>query len=367
MGQIDSSVFPWSGLITGIGGIAAAGFNYASTQSTNRAQERIARETRAWQEGMMNKQNAYNDPRAVMSRLAAAGLNPNLAFGDSAASSMLASSAQPASTEMPNLRTPLVDTSIAAQAVKAQSDARLNNAKADEIEQGTRFSAEEHPFRLELLQQDITHGQATLGYLEQMINESKSRSNLYDKNALHLEEKTKVVIQDLKEQFATWGTRWHMLMTDSLIKDDERKIVQNQRKMSDTQLEYFGEQIQTALKRERALIGYYRDLGQYYKDKNEREEFGLSLDVYRLSQEERRLTGQLQYWDALGDHFTRRDIIYGVRSVLDALQMFAPKSSTKRIENWERNSGTGGRWQMTSGSRFESRSSFRGRGSSSRF
>lgn len=68
-------------LVSGLGGLLGNFATGASTKDTNKTNLQIARETneanyRLWQEN-----NAYNTPAAQMSRLRAAGLNPNMVYG----------------------------------------------------------------------------------------------------------------------------------------------------------------------------------------------------------------------------------------------------------------------------------------------
>lgn len=63
-----------SNLLGGIG-------NMFSQQSANETNIKLARENRAWQEAMWQKQNEYNSPVEQIKRLRAAGLNPALMYG----------------------------------------------------------------------------------------------------------------------------------------------------------------------------------------------------------------------------------------------------------------------------------------------
>lgn len=56
--------------------------NIALQESANAANRQLAAEQRQWDLEMWNRQNAYNDPSAQMSRLRAAGINPALAYAD---------------------------------------------------------------------------------------------------------------------------------------------------------------------------------------------------------------------------------------------------------------------------------------------
>ena len=79
-------------VISGLGGLLGGLFNTGSSNTTNRTNLQIARETnranevaayrnREWMEKMWHQQNAYNSPSSQMARYTAAGLNPNLIYG----------------------------------------------------------------------------------------------------------------------------------------------------------------------------------------------------------------------------------------------------------------------------------------------
>lgn len=65
---------------------AANDLNAALTRETNAANLAIARETNAANKALWEEQTAYNAPEAQMKRLEAAGLNPNLVYGQIAES-----------------------------------------------------------------------------------------------------------------------------------------------------------------------------------------------------------------------------------------------------------------------------------------
>lgn len=68
--------------------VAIAGINYASAANTNKKQRKWMEEqyTKQRSDALADwqKQNEYNSPAANMARLKAAGLNPNLVYGDGA-------------------------------------------------------------------------------------------------------------------------------------------------------------------------------------------------------------------------------------------------------------------------------------------
>lgn len=70
-----------SALVSGIGGLLGNLVTGASQQETNKTNLKIARETNAANYRLWQENNLYNTPAAQMSRLRAAGLNPNMVYG----------------------------------------------------------------------------------------------------------------------------------------------------------------------------------------------------------------------------------------------------------------------------------------------
>lgn len=89
--------FVGGSLLGGIGTGVDEGNAVSEANSTNVS---LARENRAWQEAMWNKQTEYNSPVSQMTRLRDAGLNPNLAYGQIADSKM---------ASVPTISSPSVD------------------------------------------------------------------------------------------------------------------------------------------------------------------------------------------------------------------------------------------------------------------
>lgn len=133
---MDSNASGWLGL-----GAAALGnsFNYAATSATNRTGKKIARENNALQERLFNQQldynremaqqsyewnlefwnqqNEYNSPYNTMQRLKAAGLNPNLIYGNGQATTPAGAISSPKTfgspgaphMQQPSLTAPRID------------------------------------------------------------------------------------------------------------------------------------------------------------------------------------------------------------------------------------------------------------------
>ena len=83
--------------------LLGSGLNYFSQKETMAQQMNLMREQNKFQEYMTNKQNLWNSEPAQMNRIAQAGLNPALAFGDSSSGGVASVSAPP------NLQAPQVD------------------------------------------------------------------------------------------------------------------------------------------------------------------------------------------------------------------------------------------------------------------
>ncbi len=87
----------WGGIITA--GLNQGG-NIISTAMANSANEDMQRRQNAWNLEQWNRNNAYNHPAAQMQRLKAAGLNPDLMYGQNAGGAM-GNSASPAQGSNP--------------------------------------------------------------------------------------------------------------------------------------------------------------------------------------------------------------------------------------------------------------------------
>ena len=131
---------------------------------------------------MIDYQNAYSAPKAQMERLAAAGLNPNLIYGNLNGNSASASQVSPGSVSIPGYHTGDVATSALAlaqmKAAQAQKDdlsasARLKNAEASKVETELGY----YPLLLEL---SVEQGQRNLDKTAADIEVSKATINYQD-------------------------------------------------------------------------------------------------------------------------------------------------------------------------------------------
>ena len=107
----------------------AAGANMNSTLWTNAANEEMQQQQNKWNLEQWHRNNAYNHPAAQMQRLKAAGLNPDLLYGQNAGGAM-GNSSSPAQGTQPIPKQPFfLDPTMIAQL--GLIDAQKKNVDAD--------------------------------------------------------------------------------------------------------------------------------------------------------------------------------------------------------------------------------------------
>ena len=107
--------------------VLGTGANIISTAMTNRANERMQQRQNAWNLEQWERNNAYNSPAAQMQRLKAAGINPDLMYGQNAGGAS-GNSAAPAPGTQPIPKQPFrVDPYLTAQLKLLQSQTYKNN------------------------------------------------------------------------------------------------------------------------------------------------------------------------------------------------------------------------------------------------
>lgn len=129
-----------------IAGLAGQVMNIAEQRRVNRQQESFSREM--WDKQgqrdleFWNLQNSYNDPSAQMQRLKAAGLNPNLVYGNGATTQAAPLSAKPSHSISPGAAkmdiSSLVQQTLMLQQIKsniARTDAETKAIEARTVNQ----------------------------------------------------------------------------------------------------------------------------------------------------------------------------------------------------------------------------------------
>lgn len=133
-----------AGVLGGPLGIAGASLlgtvgNAVSQGFTNRAERKFAEEQadkqRAWALEDWNRNNEYNSPSSQMARLKAAGLNPNLVYGNGATTT--AAPVRSSETAKWSPHAPQVDASNIGQNIALYYDVRNKAAQTDNIKAQT--------------------------------------------------------------------------------------------------------------------------------------------------------------------------------------------------------------------------------------
>lgn len=226
----------------GIGGVGS----FISTYLTNQANRQLARENMAWQQQenerafqrdlqMWNLQNQYNTPAAQRARLEAAGMNPQLAFGNVSANSGNASSApslNPATAitpEMAQYQAGNVGMGLAdafQQSALFQQQRKMNDAAIKEKEANTLLKLFElgqnedlRPYVLALAQEKVFNMQedTRLKNMQADYTEMKTsiEKDLHDVNLDY--QKLKLETAQQKQVFEVAMSAMNVLLADAQI------------------------------------------------------------------------------------------------------------------------------------------------------
>ena len=128
-----------------IGAVLPAVISWASNIWTNRRNEELAEQQNEWNLQQWRRENAYNDPRNQIARLAAAGINPALAYANGDLMNEAASSPDMTSA-LGHITSPVqIDPLTAAQVRNLDSQSSLNYSnipvneqRAAELKQSAR-------------------------------------------------------------------------------------------------------------------------------------------------------------------------------------------------------------------------------------
>ena len=204
-------------IISGVAALGATGINYFSNRANNRANERINRENNEFNERMaidaFNRNAAYNDPKAEMARLTAAGINPGLYYqnGSSPVLQSTPSSASPIGMQAFNLD-PMTASNVAlnlAQARNLDADTAESPARQREIEARIRNYAQQDDQSRAFVKNleantDYTREQILNLCLQrdQLIAETELVWQKYEENKRSFEARLDKIIQDAAVQKA---------------------------------------------------------------------------------------------------------------------------------------------------------------------
>lgn len=117
--------FPWLAVATLVMGIGQMIYNGYQTKKQNAIDDRRLQQQRDWQLEDWDRQNDYNSPQSVMSRMAAAGLNPDLLVGGNNSDARMPDrGSAPAANAAPAM-----DVSMFNQAIQSRLNERLTESQ----------------------------------------------------------------------------------------------------------------------------------------------------------------------------------------------------------------------------------------------
>lgn len=187
-------------LVGSIGsGVISAGANLLSNVITNRANERMQQKQNAWNLEMWNRNNEYNSPAAQMQRLQAAGLNPDLMYGQNAGDASGNSSSPAQGTnpipKQPFHLDPLMLSQIRlfnAQAYKTTKEGNVADIQAQNDEE---FSYKQNLLNLGLSEEQIN-------YLSSMWQKNYKEMEQIDQNIENMKQQWSILHETIKTQAA---------------------------------------------------------------------------------------------------------------------------------------------------------------------
>ncbi len=177
------------------------GGNIISTAMANDANEDMQRRQNAWNLEQWHRNNAYNHPAAQMQRLKAAGLNPDLMYGQNAAGAM-GNSSSPAQGSNPIPKQPFqmtLDPLMLAQLRLLNAQAYKNNmdGKVADIQ---AQNDEEFGYLQRLV--DLGIGQEQIHYLQSEWQKNHKLMDQIDQNILNMKEQWSIFHEQINTQVA---------------------------------------------------------------------------------------------------------------------------------------------------------------------
>lgn len=198
-----------AGAVGAVGGVLSSIFSRNASKAQIRAQQveneknRVfnaeqASLARQYNIAMVNSQNAYNSPMAMMSRLRSAGLNPNLVYGElGAGTSLGVGSTSMAASSSGSVGTSLPDYSGVAGAAREAAEIGLINAQKDKLNSERELTEKEiHYFDATKSREfAIADMQVTLG--ESNKNMTDEQRKLLAKQCAKTDEELTKVREDI--------------------------------------------------------------------------------------------------------------------------------------------------------------------------
>lgn len=201
--------------------LIAAGSQLASSGINAATQASLNKKTRQWNEKMhalqrgesladWNMQNEYNSPTSQMARLKAAGLNPNLVYGNGAIAE--SANVRPSPVESWSPQAPRVDLGGAANAgISAYYDQQLKQATVDNLK----------------AQNTVIEQEALLKAAQTIATSAQATKTDYDVQSTKFDLQYKSDLRDISAQAAQASLDKTKAETQVLLNRDEREMLQN--------------------------------------------------------------------------------------------------------------------------------------------
>lgn len=171
-------------LISAIGSLASSGLNYAAQSSINRknyrlneklAEQAFRRNMQSW-----SAENFYNSPAAQMARYAAAGINPNVLYGES---QQVASGN---SDSVPELSYPAYQVKAPVFDYESPMQQLLSAAQISNLNAKTKTEDQERPVRIAKMMKDIEYEDNLITQVQTAVEGMRLDNYIKDKTKENL-------------------------------------------------------------------------------------------------------------------------------------------------------------------------------------
>lgn len=220
LGEAGKVASPWVSIASGIGSLFGHNNNIDSAIA---AQEReneknrqynlnLAKMQNQWNLDQWNRENAYNDPKAVMARMAAAGLNPDLMYENGAGSLTAASSPDmtAGAPSSPVDMSPLANKQTVGEMYQSIQQSMLNDEIINKTKQEGRktgFEADsasvEAFYKAAKEQQELRVGETTIVLNSELANVSRKEADSLVVNMNKVAEETNLLMTRRHEVLAS--------------------------------------------------------------------------------------------------------------------------------------------------------------------
>lgn len=194
--------------------VLGQGANIVSTAMTNQANERMQQQQNAWNLEQWHRNNEYNSPSAQLQRMKAAGLNPDLMYGQNASGAAGNASSPAAGTnpipKQPFMLDPTMSAQIRALNAKAYSDEMNGNGQDLQNEVFSKTGLQQALKNLGLTDAEINAKVAEAEELHTRVDDMKKKWDLLEiqkQEAMAniqktLEETKKITLEQATEEQA---------------------------------------------------------------------------------------------------------------------------------------------------------------------